>query len=230
MRILSENSPESLWRLVGLLGKWITDLLCLTLRLRVIGYEKIRPVMKTRRFILAFWHSRILVTAYMHKGWKGVIMASRSVDGEIIARVVERQGHEAVRGSTGKGGLRALATQIKALNTKARPGAMIPDGPQGPRFRIQPGIITLAQKTGCPIIPASFSARKIKVFNSWDRFVVPYPFTRTRLVYGTPTYVPNDANKETLENCRENLEREMRRITFAHDRYFGHSINESVSE
>jgi lysophospholipid acyltransferase (LPLAT)-like uncharacterized protein len=224
MRKLKHSKSEMRWQLVGILGKWLVDLLCFSLRLRVIGYEKVRSVMASRRFILGFWHSRILVTSYMHKGWKGVIMASRSGDGEIIARVVERQGHEAVRGSTGKGGLRALAGMIKSLNAKDRPGAMIPDGPQGPRFRIQPGIITLAQKTGCPIIPASFSARKIKVFNSWDRFVVPYPFTRASLVYGEPVYVPMNADKRALEDCRLMLEAELRRITFSHDRYFGHFI------
>jgi lysophospholipid acyltransferase (LPLAT)-like uncharacterized protein len=224
MRRLKNSKSEIRWRLVGVLGKWLVDLLCLSLRLRVIGYEKVQPIMASRRFILGFWHSRIIVTSYMHKGWNGVIMASRSGDGEIIARVVERQGHEAVRGSTGKGGLRALAGMIKSLNATDRPGAMIPDGPQGPRFRIQPGIITLAQKTGCPIIPASFSARKIKVFNSWDRFVVPYPFTRARLVYGEPIYVPIKADKDTLENCRFSLENELRRITFSHDRHFGHFI------
>lgn len=224
MRKLKNSKSEIRWRLVGLLGKWLVDLLCLSLRLRVIGHEKVEAVMASRRFILGLWHSRIIVTNYMHKGLNGVIMASRSGDGEIIARVIERQGHEAVRGSTGKGGLRALSGMIKSLNAEDRPGAMIPDGPQGPRFRIQPGIITLAQKTGCPIIPVSFSARKIKVFDSWDRFVVPYPFTRAHLVYGEPVYVPKNADKRVLENCRLSLEAELRRITFSHDRYFGHFI------
>lgn len=224
MRRLKNSNSETWWRLVGLLGKWGVDLLCLSLRLRVIGYEKVRPIMASRRFILGFWHSRIIVTSYMYKRWNGVIMASRSGDGEIIARVLQQQGHEAVRGSTGKGGLRALSRQIKRLNSEDRPGGMIPDGPQGPRFRVKPGIITLAQKTGCPIIPISYSAQKIKVLNSWDRFIVPYPFTRARLVYGEPIYVPLTADKASLESCRLTLEQEMQRITFSHDRYFGHFI------
>ena len=124
MRLFKDSTPEICWRLVGLLGKTAVDLLSRSLRMEVIGYEKVRPIMETRRFILGFWHSRIIVTAYKHKGWNGVAMASRSADGEIIARVVERQGHEVVRGSTGKGGLRALADQIKRLNAKDRPGGM----------------------------------------------------------------------------------------------------------
>jgi lysophospholipid acyltransferase (LPLAT)-like uncharacterized protein len=224
MRRLKNSNSEIRWRLVGLLGKWAVDLLCFGLRIQVVGYEKVRSIMESRRFILGFWHSRIIVASYMHKGWNSVVMTSRSGDGEIIARVIQRQGHEVVRGSTGKGGLRALARQIKCLNSEDRPGGMIPDGPQGPRFRVKPGIITLAQKTGYPIIPTSYSAKKVKVFNSWDRFIVPYPFTRVRLVYGEPIYVPMKADRPALESCRLTLEQELRRITFSHDRYFGHFI------
>ncbi|MDX9787236.1 MAG: lysophospholipid acyltransferase family protein [Desulfobacterales bacterium] len=224
MSLFTDNTPEICWRLVGLLGKWAIDLLAGSLRVEVIGHEKVRPIMETRRFILSFWHSRILVISFMHKGWNSVVMASRSADGEIIARVIERQGHAVVRGSTGKGGLRALARQIKLLNEKDRPGGMIPDGPQGPRHRVQPGIIALAQKTGYPIIPVSCSARKLKAFHSWDRFIVPYPFTRCRLVYGKPMVVPGKASARTLEACRLQLETEMRRITFTHDRHYGHEL------
>lgn len=224
MRLLGKDSPEIQWRLVGLLGKWAIDLLGASVRVEVIGEARVRSIMASRRFILAFWHSRILLVSYMHKGWHSAIMASRSSDGEIIARVVARQGHECVRGSTGKGGLRALARLIKSLKAQDRPGGMIPDGPQGPRYRVQKGIITLAQKTGYPIIPVGYSARKIKVFNSWDRFVLPYPFTRCRLVYGEPVTVPLKADKLTLENRRLTLEQELRRLTFTHDRYFGHVI------
>lgn len=224
MRLFSDTTPEICWRLVGLLGKWAIDLLSLSLRIEVIGYERVRPIIETRRIIFGVWHSRMIVTSYMHKGVNGVAMASRSRDGEIIARVVERQGHEVVRGSTGKGGLRALALQIKRLKEKDRPAAMIPDGPQGPRHRVQPGIITLAQKTGYPIIPFSYSARKIWVAKSWDRFIVPYPFTRCRLVYGEPVVVPEKADARTLEASRLELETQLRRMILIHDRHYGHHL------
>jgi hypothetical protein len=212
------------WRLVGILGKWAVDLFAGSLRIERVGYERVRDIVASRRLIFAFWHSRILVVSHMAKGMNGVAMVSRSGDGEIIARVLQRQGQSVVRGSTGRGGLRALARLIKLLKEADRPGGMIPDGPQGPRYRVQSGVITLAQKTGYTILPVSYSARKIKVFGSWDRFVLPYPFTRCRLVYGEPVAVPRRADKATLEARRETLEKEMRRITFAHDRFFGHEI------
>jgi lysophospholipid acyltransferase (LPLAT)-like uncharacterized protein len=224
MRLFSDTTTELCWRLVGLLGKWAIDLLSLSLRIEVIGYERVRTIIESRRFILGVWHSRMIVTSYMHKGLNGVAMASRSRDGEIITRVVERQGHEVVRGSTGKGGLRALALQIKRLKERDRPAAMIPDGPQGPRHRVQPGIITLAQKTGYPIIPFGYSARKIWVVKSWDRFIVPYPFTRCRLVYGEPVVVPEKADARTLEACRLELETQLRRMVLIHDRHYGYHL------
>jgi lysophospholipid acyltransferase (LPLAT)-like uncharacterized protein len=83
----------------------------------------------------------------------------------------------------------------------------------------------LAKKTGYPIIPVSYSAKKIKVFSSWDRFILPYPFTRCRLVYGKLISVPPDADPIGLENCRKSLENELNRITKSADRHFGHQID-----
>lgn len=224
MSAIEKNLPQMRWRLVGILGKWAVDLLVGSLRIQRVGFESVRDIVASRRCIFAFWHSRILVVSHMAKGMNGVAMVSRSGDGEIIAQVLQRQGQSVVRGSTGRGGLRALARQIKLLNAADRPAGMIPDGPQGPRYRVQSGIITLAQKTGYTILPVSYSARQIKVFGSWDRFVLPYPFTPCCLVYGEPITVPRDADKACLEARRVDLEKEMRRITFFHDRYFGHEI------
>jgi len=151
-------------------------------------------------------------------------MVSRSDDGEIIARIIEKQGHEAVRGSTGKGGMRALNQIIRKLRERTRPGVIIPDGPQGPRYRVQPGVVLLAKKTGYPIIPVSYSAKKIKVFASWDRFILPYPFTACRMIYGEPLTVPENSDTEKEEAYRLRLENELRRITLKADQYYGHDI------
>lgn len=215
---------EIKWQLVGILGKMLIDCLFLGARIEFVGLEKVRDIVDSRRFILAFWHSRILLVSYVFKDWHGVALVSRSDDGEIIARILQRLGNDTIRGSTKKGGLRALARLIKCLKEADRVGAVIPDGPQGPRYIVQPGVITLAQKTGYPILPVTYSARKIKVFDSWDRFVLPWPFTRCRLAYGEPIYVPADVDKDAYEDCRLRLETELMRITTASDRFFGHDI------
>jgi lysophospholipid acyltransferase (LPLAT)-like uncharacterized protein len=151
-------------------------------------------------------------------------MVSKSKDGELAARIIQKQGHEAVRGSTKKGGLHALSILIKKIKEENKPGLIVPDGPQGPRCKVQPGIVILAKKTGYPIVPFSYSAKKIKIFASWDRFILPLPFTKCRAVYGAPIYVPQDADKNEKKKRLMLLENELNRITSDVDRYYGHNI------
>lgn len=215
---------ELKWRLVGVLGKWIVDAIFAFASVRIEGEKAVKPILDSRRFILAFWHSRILLVSYLHKGWDGLILVSQSDDGEIIARIVARQGHEPIRGSSSRGGLRALAGLIKKLKKRSRPAVIIPDGPRGPRFKVQPGIITLAQKTGYPILPVSYSAKTAKVFNSWDRFMVPLPGTACRVRYGAPLWVPPDADGLEAQTRRKALESELCRITQSLDAAFGREM------
>jgi lysophospholipid acyltransferase (LPLAT)-like uncharacterized protein len=219
-----ERRGKLRWRLIGILGKSFVDLLFRTTRVESVGLSEVAPLLASRRLICAFWHSRILLISYLFQGSGAAILVSRSEDGEIIARILERQGHRTVRGSTSKGGLRALSSLIRCIGKENLPGAIVPDGPRGPRFRVQPGVITLAKKTGRPILPISYSAKRMKVFSSWDRFILPLPFTRCRLVYGRPLEVPWDASPEEEEICRRRLEAELRRITRESDRFFGHDL------
>ncbi len=216
---------EIKWKLVGILGKLLVDFIFSTSIIEIKGQKPLESLLKSRKYIMAIWHSRILLVSYLFKGTNASILVSRSDDGEIIARILQAQGHETVRGSTSKGGLRAMSKLIKDLKNNRQPGAIIPDGPRGPRFQVQPGVIMLAKKTGYPIIPATYSAKKIKVFSSWDRFVLPYPFTRCRMVFGKPIPVSPDADPVGLENCRKALENELNRITKSADRHFGHQID-----
>lgn len=213
---------ELKWRLVGLFGTWLIKAIFSTTRIHFAG--DVPKVLKTagtpKQCIGAIWHSRILIFAYLYRGWRASILVSRSDDGEIIARILERQGFETIRGSTNKGGRRALGTLIQRLRNGG-PAVIIPDGPQGPRFRVQSGIILLAQKTGVPIYPVSYSARHAKIFSSWDRFMLPLPFTECRVVYGDPVSIPADADDLVREACRLRLEGELCRITLNADRYFG---------
>ncbi|MBW1770474.1 MAG: lysophospholipid acyltransferase family protein [Deltaproteobacteria bacterium] len=169
------------WWLVGWLGKGLVDLIFKTMRIRVVGLEKARAEIESRRFIFAFWHSRILMASYLFKGWGGVALVSKSKDGEIITQILQRQGQETIRGSTSRHGVRA--------------------------------IITLAQKTGYPIVPISYSAKRLKVFASWDRFILPYPFNKGHVIYGTPISVPGKLDADERELHRMRLEEELNRIT-----------------
>lgn len=215
---------ELKWQLIGILGKGVIDLLFSTIRIENVGAEPAKELIESGRVIGAIWHSRILAGCYLHRNRNATALVSQSDDGEIIARILHRLGYETVRGSTTRGGLRALAALVRKLKETCQPAVITPDGPQGPRFRVQPGIIALAMKTGYPILPITYSARKAKFFASWDRFMLPFPFTTCRVIYGNPIYVPENADKQLEELCRIRLETELCRITDEADQDYGHTL------
>ena len=158
--------------------------------------------------IFAVWHGRLLPLTYYHRHQGITAIISRSSDGEYIARVVRGWGYATERGSTSRGGSSALRSLVKA----ARAGqslAITPDGPRGPRQTLQPGVITAAQLTGLPIIPIACGASRAWWPGSWDRFCVPKPFARVRVLYGEPRWVERDATGAELETHARELEREM---------------------
>ena len=212
------------WRAIGMPGRVLIDFLFLFSHLEREGYADVADLIASRRFIFAFWHSRILLLSYVHKRLNASIMVSNSADGEVIAQVLQRHGHHTIRGSTGKGGLRALMRQISDIRANARPGVVIPDGPQGPRHKVQTGVILLAQKTGCPIVPLTYSSKRRKVFGSWDRFMLPFPWTPGVVIYGHPIKVPLDADAGMINAYALQLENELNRITAQADAYFGHEF------
>jgi lysophospholipid acyltransferase (LPLAT)-like uncharacterized protein len=221
----SERTKERSWRLIGFLGKNLVNLIGKTLRIRFIQFEKVREVVASRRFIIAVWHSRIFLGSFVFQGWEGTALVSSSKDGEITARILQRQGHKTIRGSTSRNAVRALARLIRALRKEVRPAVVVPDGPQGPRYKVQTGVITLAQKTGYPIVPISCSAKRLKIFDSWDRFILPFPFSEAAVIYGAPLMIPGELDEDSREFYRVRLEEEMNRITRAVDRSFGHRID-----
>lgn len=221
---LKDKLVEIKWELVGILGKLLIDILFYTTKIELRGFEKVKHIFNSRKFIYAVWHSRLLLLNYLSHGIEGTAMASASEDGEFVARILKRQGHEAIRGSTSRGGIKALSALIKNMTEKERPGTIIPDGPQGPRFKVKLGIIILARETGYPILLFSYSAKKMKVFSSWDRFILPYPFTKCLGIYGKPFYIPKDADKDDLMRYQNLLEKELNCLTIEADSYFNHKI------
>jgi len=218
------------WNLIGLLGKLLIDLIFITIRIKIIGRENVEEIFKTKKYLFSLWHSRILPLAYAHKGIGSAVMVSRSKDGELIAQVIHRQGHFSLRGSSKKSGKKTLNELYKEIVKNNRPGTLTPDGPQGPPFIVKPGIINLASLTGYPIIPVSASARKIKVFGSWDGFILPWPFTECIIKYGRPLKIPEIEKQEILEEYRQELENEMNKITRELDSHFGHDLYNEINK
>jgi hypothetical protein len=196
----------------GILGSLIIRLLIGTMRIieRPDNYPE-RIIRQGENIIFAFWHSFMLVPAYTARNLGIKIMISQHTDGEYITRVVERLGFTTIRGSTTRGGAKALLKMIKD-SKEGTVLAITPDGPKGPRFIVQPGIIYLSQKTGFPIIPASLGLASYWELPSWDKFRIPKPFSKAALICGEPIHIPPKLNKSEVEEYRILLEKRLKEM------------------
>ncbi len=183
-------------------GAVLTRLLGRSLRYAFINYETEQRLRRTGEPILAIWHSQLLFFVYYYRDQAIPVMMSRSADGEILARLANSLGFFPVRGSSSRGGMAAFREVVRLLK-EGRGTGFAPDGPRGPRCLVQPGIIELARASGRPILPASFAARRRVVLNSWDRFVVPLPFSRAVVIYGEPLEVRPDDDGEAARLALE---------------------------
>jgi lysophospholipid acyltransferase (LPLAT)-like uncharacterized protein len=136
-------------------------------------------------FAFALWHGRMVLPILAHRNEGIVTMASRSRDGEIIARWLTRNGYVPARGSTTRGGGAALMDMLLEMRS-GRPGALTVDGPQGPPRIVQPGILRLVRETGAWILPVSGASSRPRFLRSWDRFLVPLPLSSNVVTYGEP--------------------------------------------
>jgi lysophospholipid acyltransferase (LPLAT)-like uncharacterized protein len=188
------------------LGAPIIRALGSTYRWRVDGcchYESI--VASGRQPILACWHGRILpaILFWKHRGF--VVITSQNFDGEWIAGIIERFGYGTARGSTSRGGARALV-QLRRSLSAGKPVAFTIDGPRGPARTAQAGVAWLAGATKHPILPFHIESNRFWTMNSWDRTQVPKPFSTVAVAIGKPIDVP-DASEIVVEATRQELER-----------------------
>jgi len=197
-------------------------LLGATLRVRLAGVDGVSAAWQARRAVIyAVWHGRILMVPWANARLRAAVgaraprvLASRSRDGELVARWVTRFGLGVVRGSSSRGGaaaLRLLAAAVRA----GEDVAIVPDGPRGPRGRVQPGTVALAALTGAPIVPVAFAARPAHHLSTWDEFLVPLPFARAALVFGPLVEIKRDADRE---RARVGIEEALVDVTAAADR------------
>jgi lysophospholipid acyltransferase (LPLAT)-like uncharacterized protein len=189
----------------------VLQLLALTVRVRLVGFDALLdPWRRGERVILAFWHDRALLMPLQVRGQPVCIMNSQSHDGEIVSRTVARWGIRSVRGSATRGGLRGFLQLVDAFR-KGENLVLAPDGPRGPRHEAKPGVIHLGKATGAPIVPVSYAAHRCVRLGSWDRLIVPLPFSRVTFVVEEPVVVPRDAGAERIEELRHELERRLER-------------------
>jgi Uncharacterized protein conserved in bacteria, COG2121 len=187
--------------------------LLLRLWARTIRWQNRYDFEKDKGKIYALWHGYALALAFFGLDRGIVVLVSRFRDGDIADGLLKRFGFETVRGSAeegreGKGGRSALLKLMELLK-EGKNVAITVDGPKGPPFKAKYGVIFLAQKTGAVIIPACVKFEKFLRLNTWDRLVIPYPFTKAQLLVGKEIKVDPE---DTLEDKRRELEEELLRL------------------
>ena len=167
----------------------------------------------------AFWHGRLLMMPLVYKGKNLSFLVSPHRDGQIVGRALRRFGFHAILGSTNRKGFAAFKQMLKATKDGSDI-ALVPDGPRGPRYRVQIGVVELARLTGRPVVPLTFSASRRKIFNSWDRFLLPYPFSKGVFIWGEPVRVDPGGDRSYMEEKRMLLENRLNELTEEADHYF----------
>ena len=205
-------SRMRLWvyRLVAPLIALIIRLFWMTCRVRIIGQENLDALVdRNKPIIPCYWHQRQVFCAYyllrrLGKRFTIGYLVSPSKDGELVATTLRYFGARAIRGSATRTGAQAMRNLYQAVKEGLSP-VMTPDGSVGPIFEFKAGPVMLAQLSGAPLIPLSYAAKKAWLLNSWDRFMIPRPFTRIVIALGPPRYVKSTGKMQAAESVQEEM-------------------------
>lgn len=228
-RLMRSEAVQAL--LGGLVALWMT-FVKYTTRWEVLHADRAVPVIESGQgFIALTFHSRflLLTSAWKRRFQHPHVLISRSRDGSVVAWTCRWLGLSTVRGSAKntaktkvKGGGKAGREILDALN---RGGCIVitPDGPRGPRQRVPMGPFRLAKLSGAPVLPCTFAVSRRKQFDSWDRFVLPLPFGRGQILWGTPQHIEADATELEMDTLRAAVEAEMNTLMAQADETLGHA-------
>lgn len=207
-------------RLIGWAGYFAISLISKTVRWRSVGDSHLDEIYKAgHRAIFTFWHGRIFPATYYWRNRGIVVMTSMNLDGEAIAQCIQRFGYGVARGSSSRGGLRALAQLIRDIQ-QGKDAAFTIDGPRGPRYVAKQGPVLLAFKTGAAILCFHISMKRRIQLKSWDEFQIPMPFTTAIVLNAPPIWVPPDANEEQLRALHETMQKVLDDLRLRGDAWF----------
>jgi lysophospholipid acyltransferase (LPLAT)-like uncharacterized protein len=217
------HRKEALLRfLADHLGPVFIKSLGVTLRVTQVGLGHIDAARVTAgNTLFAFWHGRLLPLVYIHRNEGINVLVSTHRDGEYIARIIHGLGFGTSRGSSTRGGIRALRELIEAGSSRLDLG-ITPDGPKGPREKVQPGVVYLAKRLGLPVVPIGVSAKPSLRARSWDRFMIPMPFARCTIVYGEPVLFEGPLSREAIDRAGADLEMRLIEVTRKADEICGY--------
>jgi lysophospholipid acyltransferase (LPLAT)-like uncharacterized protein len=193
--------------LLGTVLAWLVRLWHLTLRVERINTAVFTdPELRAKRPVIMLWHDEIFPLIPAHVGERMACVVSQSKDGEILAAALKSFGFMSVRGSSSRGGMRALIAAKRVMDEQGVGVIFTVDGPRGPRHKVKPGAVFLARYAGSPIVPVRAVMSRAKVFHrAWDKFQLPLPFSRCTIIYGNPVFVPElgDDPEEMQRQCEQ---------------------------
>jgi lysophospholipid acyltransferase (LPLAT)-like uncharacterized protein len=202
----------SMTALAGPLGAGIVRTLGSTLSVDFIGEAYLAAARhQGQHVIYAFWHEGLVVATYAFRDQGIRVLVSQHRDGEYIARAIERMGYSTVRGSTTRGGTKALFRMVSGGTQGVDLGITV-DGPRGPRLKVQAGALYIARRSGLPIVPFAVACSHKKTLSSWDRFMIPWPFSRAVVAIGPCLSIAPDCSREEMENHRLTLENRLQEV------------------
>lgn len=195
---------------IPLITRIVLSTFSLTWKRKDCGAEHLEHFKKNGKpWILAFWHTNVTANPFFFRNLNMAALISQSNDGEIIARVAKIFGNTAIRGSSTRGGSAALKQMIRHLRA-GHPAVFTPDGPRGPAFQLQSGVIAAAQASQVPILPVHWEASPQWIFQkSWDQHRFPKFFSRIYMHFARPIHIPRHMTEEEFENMRLHVEKVM---------------------
>jgi lysophospholipid acyltransferase (LPLAT)-like uncharacterized protein len=191
---------------------YLVNLIGITMKWEMSGGTGKRGAVPSNQpLIYVFWHNRILPATWFFQHLGIVVMTSQSYDGDIIARLIQRFGYGASRGSATRGGSRSLREMTSCLSAGFDVAFTI-DGPKGPIYVAKPGAIQLAKLSGCPVLPVCQTPARYWELKSWDRFRIPKPFSRGLISYAPPIYIDRDCSEADMEAKQQELQSTLERL------------------
>lgn len=200
-----------LLRLITWAGVVAIRLIAPTLRVAISFEEGAPPSLETRPMVLSFWHNCVFPAIYIWRNLNIRVMSSDSFDGEYTGRIIRKFGFVKVRGSSSRGAVRALLGMRRELE-QGWPVAFTIDGPKGPRYVAKPGPVLLARTTGAPMVAFHIALENPWILNTWDRSMIPKPFSRALMRVSRQVMVPKEADDAQMERSHGELQSSLDRV------------------